>query len=162
MANANVATAEAAEEPRGLVASAAWRTEDWIAVLIGFVVIAAVLGAFQWKVLDPSKVASSYRWTTDAQLASMTPGWIAKLDAISADAQSQGRRRAQYWPEGRAGEGRSQGDRGRGGKDGEARQPHAARRARRGDPRPCRGRRAARVFTWNNLAPVLYVGHRAC
>src|SRR5687767_1887052 len=158
MANANAATVEPVEEPRGLVASAAWRTEDWIAVLIGCVVIAAVLGAFHWKVLDPGKVTSTYRWTTDAQLASMTPGWIAKLDAISAAAPSRdvvtlssalrqalekGERKA---IEAAAGKMAKLGSRTLPGALGQEIRGHAAADA------------AARVFAWSNLAPVLYVG----
>ncbi len=158
MANANVGTAEPVEEPRAIVASAAWRSEDWIAVLIGFVVIAAVLGAFQWKVLDPGKITSSYRWTTDAQLASMAPGWIAKLDAISADAQAKdvvtlssavkqalekGDRKA---IEAAAGKMAKLGSRTLPGALGQEIRGHAAADA------------GARVFAWSNLAPVLYVG----
>ena len=35
---------------------------------------------------------SSYRWTTDAQLASMSAGWIEKLDAIARDAEAKGQK----------------------------------------------------------------------
>jgi uncharacterized integral membrane protein (TIGR00698 family) len=66
-----------------------WRTEDWIAVVLGFLVITAVLAAFQWKLVDLRNFVPSYRWTTDAQIASMTPGWVATLDRIEADAQSR-------------------------------------------------------------------------
>jgi uncharacterized membrane protein YadS len=81
----STADAQTLEQPRGLVASAHWRTEDWIAVIIGFLVIVATLAAFQWKVVDLGKVAASYRWTTDAQIRAMTPGWIGKLDAVGSD-----------------------------------------------------------------------------
>ena len=66
-----------------------WRTEDWIAVLLGFLVIAAVLILFQWKVVDLRNVVPSFRWTTDSQLASLTPGWIDALDSIAREAETK-------------------------------------------------------------------------
>src|SRR5687767_9166742 len=73
-----------------VAAPRSWRTEDWVAVLIGFVVIAGVLAAFSWKVIDVSKIVASYRWTTDSQLAGLAPGWIAKLDGVTRDAEAKG------------------------------------------------------------------------
>ncbi|MBM3527673.1 MAG: putative sulfate exporter family transporter [Alphaproteobacteria bacterium] len=63
-----------------------WRTEDWIAVVLGFLVIATVLLAFQWKIADLRNVVPTFRWTTESQIASMTPRWIATLDSIAAEA----------------------------------------------------------------------------
>jgi uncharacterized membrane protein YadS len=65
-------------------------TEDWTAVVLGFLVIVAVLAAFQWKLVDLRQIVSSYRWTTDAQIAAMTPGWTDSLDAVARDAQARG------------------------------------------------------------------------
>ena len=59
-----------------------WRTEDWIAVVLGFLVITSVLVLFQWKVFDLRNVVPTFRWTTDSQIASLTPGWIAALDQV--------------------------------------------------------------------------------
>ena len=73
----------------GAPASRRWLTEDWMAVLLGFLVIAAVLMMFQWKVADLRNVVPTFRWTTDSQIASMTPGWIDALDAIARDAAGQ-------------------------------------------------------------------------
>lgn len=70
-------------------ASRAWRTEDWIAVVLGFLVITTVLVAFQWKVFDLRNVVPTFRWTTDSQITSLTPGWTAALDQIERDAQSR-------------------------------------------------------------------------
>jgi uncharacterized membrane protein YadS len=64
-------------------------SEDWVAVLLGFLVIAAVLIAFQWKVVDLRNFVQTFRWTTDSQIASLTPGWIASLDNITKDAQAK-------------------------------------------------------------------------
>lgn len=67
-----------------------WLTEDWLSVLLGFLVIAAVLLAFQWKSFDLRNLVSSFRWTTDAQITSMTPGWIDALAAIEKEAKAKG------------------------------------------------------------------------
>ena len=66
-----------------------WRTEDWIAVVLGFLVITTVLVLFQWKVFDLRNVVPNFRWTTDSQIASQTPGWVAALDQIDRDAQAR-------------------------------------------------------------------------
>ncbi len=66
-----------------------WFSEDWIAVILGFVVIAAVVALFQWKVVDLRNVVSSYRWTTDSQIGSLTPGWIEALDSITKEAEAK-------------------------------------------------------------------------
>ncbi len=66
-----------------------WRTEDWIAVVLGFLVIVSVLGLFQSKALDLRNIMPTFRWTTDSQIAAQTPGWIAALDQIEKDAQAR-------------------------------------------------------------------------
>src|SRR4030095_5163342 len=71
------------------VASRRWRSEDWIAVVLGFLVITTILSVFHWKVLDLRNVVPSFRWTTDSQIASMTPGWIDTLDQIARDAEAK-------------------------------------------------------------------------
>src|SRR5262245_8900478 len=67
-----------------------WRTEDWIAVVLGFAVIIATLAAFHWKVVDLRNIVPSLRWTTDAQIAQSTPGWIDSLDSIAREADAKG------------------------------------------------------------------------
>ena len=69
--------------------SAGWRTEDWVATVLGFVVIAFILAAFTYKAVDLRNAVSSFRWTTDAQIASSTPGWISALDSVIADANAK-------------------------------------------------------------------------
>jgi uncharacterized membrane protein YadS len=66
-----------------------WRTEDWTAVVLGFVVIAAVLASFHWKVAELRNVVPTFRWTTDSQIVSMTPGWIDALDSIAKEAEAK-------------------------------------------------------------------------
>ena len=160
-ANANLAAGERSEAPRGLVASAGWRSEDWVAVFIGFVVIAAVLGAFHLKLVDLSKVAASYRWTTDAQLAGLTPGWIEKLDAVTSEAQSKGQRDVAALSTALK-EALQK-------KDRKVIEAAAAKMAKLGSrtlpgalAAEIRGHAAAdatgRVFAWDNLSRVVYVG----
>jgi len=67
-----------------------WRTEDWVAVYIGFLIIAVILAAFSWKLFDFGNLRSTFRWTTDAQVASRAPGWTAALDEVAKDAQARG------------------------------------------------------------------------
>src|SRR5476649_1459668 len=66
-----------------------WRTEDWIAVVLGFLVITAVLLTFQWKVADLRGVVPNFRWTTDEQVQLLTPNWNKALDQIVRDAESK-------------------------------------------------------------------------
>ena len=67
-----------------------WRTEDWIAVVLGFIVIVATLAVFQWKVTDLRNIVPNLRWTTDSQIASLTPDWTTALDDIAKDANTKG------------------------------------------------------------------------
>ena len=77
--------------PKGAVAGGkGWRTEDWIAVFVGFLIIAAVLAAFQSKAVDLGQLVASFRWTTDAQIAARTPAWLEQLATLAQDADSKG------------------------------------------------------------------------
>ena len=67
------------------MATKSWRTEDWVAVYIGFFVLAVILAAFNWKWFDLGALRPTFRWTTDAQIASSAQGWKASLDAIATD-----------------------------------------------------------------------------
>ena len=67
-----------------------WRTEDWIAVVLGFLVITAVLLTFQWKVTDLRNIVPTFRWTTNEQIELLTPNWNRALDTIVSDATSKG------------------------------------------------------------------------
>src|ERR1044072_1425102 len=75
--------------PASSSASRVWRTEDWIAVVLGFLVITAVLLAFQWKVTDRRNVVATFRWTTNEQVALLTPSWNRALDTIIRDADAK-------------------------------------------------------------------------
>src|SRR6266540_2608037 len=75
--------------PAPAVATRRWWTEDWMAVVLGFVVITTVLAVFHWKVADLRNVVTTFQWTTDSQIASLTPDWIEALDAIAKDAEAK-------------------------------------------------------------------------
>lgn len=68
----------------------AWRTEDWVAVYLGFFIVIATLIIFSAKFFDLRNAMSSFRWTTDAQVASRAAGWSAALDDIARDAAAKG------------------------------------------------------------------------
>jgi uncharacterized integral membrane protein (TIGR00698 family) len=85
-------TADAALEeatPAPQAAKRGWSTEDWVAVILGFLVTLAVLATFQVRLFDLRSISSSFRWTTDAQIASMTPGWIEALDTLHQEAKAK-------------------------------------------------------------------------
>jgi uncharacterized integral membrane protein (TIGR00698 family) len=74
------------------MAAKKWRTEDWVAVYLGFLIIVIILAAFSGKWFDLAQLRPTFRWTADAQLASAAPGWKAALDGIAADADAKGRK----------------------------------------------------------------------
>jgi uncharacterized membrane protein YadS len=67
------------------MATKSWRTEDWVAVYIGFFVLAVILAASSWKWFDLGALRPTFRWTADSQIASSAPGWKASLDALARD-----------------------------------------------------------------------------
>ncbi len=69
-----------------------WRNEDWVAVYVGFFIIAVILAAFNWKLFNLGNLGSTFRWTTDAQIAARAPGWTAALDEIAKDAEGKGKK----------------------------------------------------------------------
>jgi uncharacterized integral membrane protein (TIGR00698 family) len=73
------------------MAAKGWRTEDWVAVYLGFFIIAVVLAAFSWKWFDLGVTRVTFRWTADAQLTGAAPAWRASLDDIARDAAAKGR-----------------------------------------------------------------------
>jgi uncharacterized membrane protein YadS len=66
------------------MADKSWRTEDWVAVYLGFLIIAVVLAAFSWKWFDLGVTRANFRWTADSQIAGSAPAWRASLDDIAA------------------------------------------------------------------------------
>jgi len=72
------------------MATRGWRTEDWMAVILGFVVIVLVIGFFNTKTVDLRQLVSSYRWTTEGQLQARVPNWIATTEKIAKEAEAKG------------------------------------------------------------------------
>jgi len=67
-----------------------WRTEDWVAVYVGFFIVAATLAAFSWKFVDLRGADVAFRWTTDSQIASRAPDWGTALASIAKEAEGKG------------------------------------------------------------------------
>jgi uncharacterized membrane protein YadS len=72
------------------MAAQKWRTEDWVAVYLGFFIIVVILAAFSNKWFDFGNLRSTFRWTTEAQLASRAPDWTAALEEVAKEADSRG------------------------------------------------------------------------
>jgi uncharacterized integral membrane protein (TIGR00698 family) len=72
------------------MATRGWRTEDWMAVILGFVVIVLVIGFFNTKAVDLRQLVSTYRWTTEGQLQARVPNWIATSEKIAKEAEAKG------------------------------------------------------------------------
>ncbi len=132
-----------------------------MAVFLGFLVIAAVLAIFHWKVFDLRDVVSTFRWTTDEQIASRTPAWIGSLDSIAREAESKGQKDVAVLSKGLK-EALERKDRkaieaaaGKMAKlDGKS-LPGALGREIRGHATALAG---DRIFAWANLSKVVYVG----
>ena len=67
-----------------------WRTEDWVAVYLGFLIIIVTLAAHSGGFVNLKETGSSFRWTTDGQIGARTATWSAALDGIAKDAEGKG------------------------------------------------------------------------
>lgn len=141
-----------------------WRSEDWVAVYLGFLIIILTLIAFSGQFVNLKAIGSSYRWTTDSQVASRAPEWNSALDGVIKDAQGKGEKgaalaaaatelKAALEKSDRKAIEKSAGALAKaGGKNtvagtlGGAIKGHAAADA------------GAKVFTWANLSKVVYIG----
>ena len=146
------------------MAGKSWRTEDWVAVYLGFLIIILTLAAFSGKFVDLKATSSSFRWTTDAQLAARAPDWSAQLDGVIKEAEGKGEKgkvlaakanelKTALQKNDRKAIEKAAGDVAKaGGKDtvagtvGGQIRGHAASDA------------GAKVFTWANISKVVYVG----
>ncbi|MFA4827602.1 MAG: putative sulfate exporter family transporter [Thermodesulfovibrionales bacterium] len=78
------------EEKKGYDWSTLWKTEDWVAVWLGFLIIALILAFNNWKVIDVTKITSSFKWATDGQIASRVSKWNESIDPLIKDAGTKG------------------------------------------------------------------------
>ncbi|MBF0328392.1 MAG: putative sulfate exporter family transporter [Nitrospirae bacterium] len=76
--------------PKGSSLSDLWKNEDWLAVWIGFFIIAMVLIFNQWSIIDLKKVSPGHKWATDGQIASRVEKWNAAIDPLMKDAEAKG------------------------------------------------------------------------
>ncbi|MBM3359418.1 MAG: hypothetical protein FJY54_17035, partial [Betaproteobacteria bacterium] len=137
-----------------------WRTEDWIAVYLGGVIIAVIIAAFSWKLFDLRNVVSTFRWTTDAQIAQSTPGWIGALDTVIKDATAKDQK-AILGPATALREALQKGDRKAIDKAGRALEKAGGRSVAGALGREIRGHagsEVSKVFAWDNISKVVYVG----
>jgi uncharacterized integral membrane protein (TIGR00698 family) len=74
------------------MAAKSWRTEDWMAVFLGFLIIVVVIVLHNTKAVDLRNAVSTFRWTTDDQIASRASDWIATLNGIARDAGAKGQK----------------------------------------------------------------------
>jgi len=77
------------EEKRSKL-SVLWREEDWLAVWIGFFLIAFIVAAYKGEWIDLKKLSPSHRWATDGQIASSVDKWSKAIDPIMKDAEAKG------------------------------------------------------------------------
>jgi uncharacterized membrane protein YadS len=75
------------QQPKGL--RTLWKYEDWMAVWVGFFIIALVLVLNQYKIIDLSKVTPNYKWATDGQVAGRSAKWNMAIDPLIAEAKSK-------------------------------------------------------------------------
>ncbi len=79
-----------AEGKKGYDWTTLWKTEDWVAVWLGFLIIALILAANQWKVFELKKVSTTFKWATESQITSRGAGWQQTADALMKSAAAQG------------------------------------------------------------------------
>jgi uncharacterized integral membrane protein (TIGR00698 family) len=71
------------------MAASKWRTEDWVAVYLGFFILAVILAAFSYKWFDFGTLRPTFRWTTDAQIASSASAWRTQLESVAKDPKAK-------------------------------------------------------------------------
>jgi uncharacterized integral membrane protein (TIGR00698 family) len=142
------------------MAAQKWRTEDWVAVYLGFFIILFAIAAFSWKFADLGNLNITFRWTTDGQIASRAAGWTETLDGIAKEAEAKQQTelatRAKNMKEAL-----QKGDRkaieqagGELAKSGRNTVPGALG----GEIRGHAGASAGKVFSWANISKAVYTG----
>lgn len=78
------------KEKKGIGWSSLWKSEDWLAVWIAFFIMAILIAFFNWKVIDLKKIVPTFAWTTDGQIERRADKWTAAADSIIKDAEAKG------------------------------------------------------------------------
>jgi uncharacterized integral membrane protein (TIGR00698 family) len=142
------------------MAASKWRTEDWVAVYLGFFIIVVTLAAFSWKFIDLGMASANYRWTTDGQVESRKADWVAALGTAAKEAEAKGQ--ADLAAKATQLQANLQkGDRKAIDKSGAELAKVGGRTVVGSLGSEIRAHAAAtadRVFTWDNLSKVVYIG----
>src|SRR5512134_1655575 len=83
----DASTCSPPQQPKGL--QTLWKYEDWMAVWVGFFIIALALVLNQYKVIDMTKVTPNYKWATDGQITDRAAKWNGSIDPLIADAKAK-------------------------------------------------------------------------
>ena len=79
-----------AEEKKG-GGSLLIKSEDWMAVWIGFLIIVLAIVIFKNDIMDLKKqLQPTLKWATDGQVASRVDKWSSWIDGASKEAQAKG------------------------------------------------------------------------
>jgi uncharacterized integral membrane protein (TIGR00698 family) len=70
--------------------SSLWKNEDWLAVWLGFLIIIAIIAAFQFKLFNLSTISTNFKWTTDSQVASRVDKWKNAVEPRIKEAEAKG------------------------------------------------------------------------
>lgn len=134
------------------------KNEDWLAVWIGFLIIALILAFNNWKVIDLKKITSSFKWATDGQVASRAGKWNSAIDPLIKDSESKGEvgavNRLQALKEAIAKGDRKEIESAAGKVERIGGLPGQLGKEIAGNAKSLPGK----VFTWNNLSGVIYIG----
>ena len=88
MADQNKGEKCAVEKPSGGLSIL--KSEDWMAVWIGFLIIILAIVFYTGNVMDLKSVNPPFKWATDGQVASRIDGWNKSIDPLIKDAETKG------------------------------------------------------------------------
>ncbi len=78
------------ERNKGYDWSTLWKTEDWVAVWLGFFIIVSILFLYHLKIMDLKKISVDFKWTTDKQITARVPGWKKAMEPMIVEAEAKG------------------------------------------------------------------------
>src|SRR4030067_1441572 len=77
-----------AKKPSGW--SLLMKSEDWMAVWIGFLIIVLGIAFFKGDLIDLKKIPAAFKWTTDSQVTSRADKWTKIIDGTIPEAEAKG------------------------------------------------------------------------
>jgi len=63
--------------------SAAWKKDDWMAIWIGFIILAVFIAGLTFK-------PPSFKWMSDITFTNRAKGMVSKVESLSKDARIKG------------------------------------------------------------------------